>query len=590
MNRCRDGAGVYRKKVTIRRWFTILMLIVFIALFAAMLGISAYAGSSMRRQATLFNEDSLTMYTDRLDTSIEDLERFLSQYATGTYDVSVLALSKDEQARYVAKSNILQQLKNTAFMYDIFSGLFVYSHNSVQDEFLCQLGSNTTGVQAEDVKSMVEETKGTYQTRGWELRTRNGKNYLVRAVNIGSTSSGAWIDMNHLMLQLENMNFSEMNFAVFTDRQGVPLTGTDKVGRLNRLTEQDNGKLITLNGIKYLQISKEFKNLPIMLSVLIPDEVFAKSIRFMQMVIFLIFAAVLCMVPLVWYTLSKSITRPVKDLINAMKTVESGNLDVSISEESRFKEFNQIFGHFNSMVVNIRQLKDDVYERQIREQKTQLQYLQLQIKPHFFLNTLNVIYSFALVKRCDLISDLTVCLSKYFRYMFRSNESFVTLRAEQEHINNYMRIQELRYPGSFIYRQEIEEVLLDAKLPPLVIQTFIENSIKYALVSNACSEISLIVETFKDNCVQGMRILISDNGSGYPQKVLDALYRGVPLSENSENHIGISNVVQRLRLIYGDRAKVVVHNAPQGGAVSEILLPLEFEEISQIRDEEENHE
>lgn len=193
MKRCRDGAGTHGEKVTIRRWFTILMLIIFLALFAVMLGVNAYAGASMRRQATLFNEDSLMMYTDRLDTNIENLERFLSQYATGTYDVSVLALSKDEQARYSAKFNILQQLKNIAFMYDTFSGLFVYSHNFVQDEFLCQLGSSTSRTQSENVKKIVEETKGTYQTKGWELRTWDGEQYLVRAVNIGSTSFGAAI-------------------------------------------------------------------------------------------------------------------------------------------------------------------------------------------------------------------------------------------------------------------------------------------------------------------------------------------------------------------------------------------------------------
>lgn len=245
-------------------------------------------------------------------------------------------------------------------------------------------------------------------------------------------------------------------------------------------------------------------------------------------------------------------------------------------------------------------MQEDVYKRKIREQKIQLQYLQAQIRPHFFLNTLNVIHSFSLIKRNDLIEQMVVCLSRYFSYRFKDPDAMVSLRAEKEHIENYLQLHSLRYQNALFCGLEMEEVLLDAKIPPLVIQTFVENSLKYGMVSARNLNLEIIAEAIcadracgqketgdllqteelrqDETWEQKLCITITDNGPGYEEEVLEAVRNGKPVKKGHGQGIGINNVIQRLKLLYGEAAWVRLSNTPRAGACSEIFLPLVFME------------
>ncbi len=107
---------------------------------------------------------------------------------------------------------------------------------------------------------------------------------------------------------------------------------------------------------------------------------------------------------------------------------------------------------FNGMMEQIQELRIHVYEEQLNKQKAELQHLQLQINPHFFMNSLNIIYNLALVKNYALIQEMAISLVQYFRYMFRSNLTFLPLKDELQHIRNYIRIQELRFLDSAGFR------------------------------------------------------------------------------------------------------------------------------------------
>lgn len=109
-----------------------------------------------------------------------------------------------------------------------------------------------------------------------------------------------------------------------------------------------------------------------------------------------------------------------------------------------------------------------------------MRYLSQQIQPHFVLNTLNILYSYE-PEEYPLIQKMILCLSKYFRYIVKVHSDFVELSQELAHIKNYFEIQEARYPEQFDYYVESEEGMDDLLIPPLLIQNFTENSIKYAI-------------------------------------------------------------------------------------------------------------
>lgn len=567
------------EKITLKQWLMRQFILISVLLVVIMCGISVFSKHVLKKQAALYNEGLVSVYIDQLDRSIEGITRFLSQYLSSTYDISTLAVSTDPKERYFAQQNIARRLKQEGFIYNTFDGIFFYSRSPVENVFLCQLGENSSNAEQEDFRAMMEDDADHDYKNGWQLFESEDRKYLMNIVTKGSSSVGVWLNLESMSLPLNDVDFGGQEVVLFTDREGHILSMNPKTQADVTIDMEKNGRSVRFNGNTYLQVIRESQWLPISIAIMIPDTVFERETWYVQSVILLFFGVLLCILPLLWGRLNKFITRPVNRLLEAMGQVQSGDFTARVeNDKKQFDEFSRITKHFNRMVTNICQLKEDVYDRQIREQKTQLQYLQLQIRPHFFLNILNVIYSFSLVGRNDLIEKLTISLSKYFRYMFRSNVSFVTLKAECEHIKNYMDIQKLRYSGKFEYHQDIDAVLLEARIPPLVIQTFIENSIKYASDPEHFWAICLSAETLTDHEESKLRIVISDNGKGYPKDVLDAIDGGFEIDRDPEKRIGIINVKQRLNLMYGKRAGLKLYNRPEGGAVSEIILPLILEQ------------
>lgn len=113
----------------------------------------------------------------------------------------------------------------------------------------------------------------------------------------------------------------------------------------------------------------------------------------------------------------------------------------------------------------------------------------------------------------------------------------------------------------------VDESALDYPVPKLLVQTFVENSIKYAGRENEILRIQICSEDISES---QYRILISDNGTGYPDDVLIAADTG-HFPDNG--HIGIRNLTDRLNLLYGNRARIHLENMEEGGARTELVLP-----------------
>ena len=164
--------------------------------------------------------------------------------------------------------------------------------------------------------------------------------------------------------------------------------------------------------------------------------------------VFLLLFIVLC-IPILLYYLTQMILRPMQVLTGAMEKVQDGNLSVTIDLPDSAEEFQNVSQTFNTMVSEIRHLKIDNYEQKIFNQQLELEKLQQQVKPHFYLNCLNIIYNLAEGAEYELIQELCMAQAKYFRYMLKSSFSTVSLEDEIAHIKNYLHIQQLRYPGRF---------------------------------------------------------------------------------------------------------------------------------------------
>ena len=254
---------------------------------------------------------------------------------------------------------------------------------------------------------------------------------------------------------------------------------------------------------------------------------------------------------------------------DACRRFGSGELDTRIDQDTHLREAEHIFGTFNTMTGQIRELKISLYEHELAEEHSKLRLLRTQIKSHFFINCLNIIYSLASVGNNALIKEFSLCLVDYFRYLGSGFQNTVRLGSELEHLKNYVRIFEIRYPGRITVNWQIDPDLEYFPVLPMVSQTFVENVFQHGMEPG--KPIHLDIRVLHDTLrgEEGVRIDIFDDGPGFSAEALENMGRQPETTAPQAEHgNGIRNALQRMKLFYGGRAELRCENTEKGAHVS----------------------
>ena len=178
-------------------------------------------------------------------------------------------------------------------------------------------------------------------------------------------------------------------------------------------------------------------------------------------------------------------------------------------------------------------------------------------------------------------------ISDHVRYIFHDNQDMVPLQTELHHVENYIQMQRYITSQSIAFHMEVEPGLEEAQVPALCLQTFVENSCKYATVPGRGLEISLEVRQLPSEEGGRLDAVIQDNGPGLSQELLRE-FNGQVSFQYREDHIGVSNIRQRLQLLYGGDCGFACRNlAP--GTEFELIFPLQRKGLTTSK-EAEKHE
>lgn len=276
-----------------------------------------------------------------------------------------------------------------------------------------------------------------------------------------------------------------------------------------------------------------------------------------------------------FYTISnRMLLLPIVEIYDFSREIEKTH-DYSISKPSRIKEVQKTQEALVSLAKTISEL--ETVRRAEEEEKSHvlLQYYQLQTKSHFFINCLKSLYGMLENRQTDKMKLMIIAFSNHLRYLFHDNISTVPLSRELQEIEDYYQILSLDSEKIFLLDVDTGEGLEDCPVPPLIIQSFLENSFKYNDGKKAMVIFSVKISTVKENGDAYMCIHMQDNGRGYPKDVLDAINRRVKYSFE-EGHVGINNLKYRLSILYKDDYSFAFYNLPSGGACSIISIPLRF--------------
>lgn len=202
---------------------------------------------------------------------------------------------------------------------------------------------------------------------------------------------------------------------------------------------------------------------------------------------------------------------------------------------------------FTIMIQKIDTLIKDDYTKQILIKDAQLKALQAQINPHFLYNTLDSINWMAKLNQQRDISVMVESLGNLLRSAISGKEPIITLKEEVQLLKDYLTIQKMRFGDRLQFQLEIDQQWLSLKIPKLILQPIVENSINYGL-ENTLGICRITVKAVPDS--DCLNITVIDNGPGIPDELLKKLAQGEVKPKGSG--IGLQNIDHRIKLIFGE--------------------------------------
>ncbi|UJF31834.1 sensor histidine kinase [Paenibacillus hexagrammi] len=332
---------------------------------------------------------------------------------------------------------------------------------------------------------------------------------------------------------------------------------------------------ISFDGERLLVVNKYSQRAGINLAVVLPEDELLQGLQYFRVIVSFIPILVLAVLLLCMILIRRLLLQPIQQLLSVIRKIKQGDMKVRLPLTESV-DFSIIYQSFNGMVEEITDLKIGVYEERLRTQKAELKQLQSQINPHFYMNTMNVLYQLADLKQVDLVKKTVQHLVKYFRFSMSTHGDLIPLFQELDHIRNYLEIQKMRFQDAFEFKIDIDEELRLIAIPPLIVQPFVENAMihGYSVKENEPFQLTIRVDLDSQNN-QLFHIQVQDNGKGFSEDMLEKL-TGIMYAPNDEDkHIGIWNVKKRIAMRYEDRLTgVSFRNADCGGAVIDIILPI----------------
>ena len=249
------------------------------------------------------------------------------------------------------------------------------------------------------------------------------------------------------------------------------------------------------------------------------------------------------------------------------------------SKTTTIEEYAAIQESLHALVQKSKVLE---VERQYHEKEKDhalLQYYQLQTRSHFFINCLKSLYGMLQIQKYAEMKAMLISFANHLRYIFHDNLTVVPLSAELQEVQDYYQINLMDTDRILLLDIHAPEELKDCLVPPLVIQSFLENTIKYNAKKGSPLVFTIKISQIYDEETEYLQLHLSDNGVGYSSDVLKTINR--PLENTFDTYnVGINNLRRRINILFNENTHLAIFNLPTGGACEILSIPI-------IRDIEE---
>lgn len=502
-------------------------------------------------------QDTVDFYADYWGTRLRLADQSLLVLLNSACDDYFYATNGERTAlEYeLAKLELKNEIEETGIVYS--NQLLFFYYMPERGLYVCSSYTGASVAQTSLLENIIAENiqndKIDYG-RNWTLLDVEGEKYLYQIYLAMDGYCGAAVSFADIIRGMDEI-IENTNYVTITDENGLDLIGEQREQErsyypLKAPLDMTSYKLTFM--IERMNIYKQMWLITLLTVVITAVVVYVliHSIRFQM----------------------KMLMVPLTHLNWCMLEFGKGNTQVRADGNQAVQEAQEVQNllcSFNEMAEQITNLKISIYESELERQKIRYNYLKVQIQPHFYTNVLNLIYGLAEVGKYADIQMLSLSMAKYFRYLMDDKDDFVALRRELDCVSSYVEIQQLRY-GGMVQFGLYAMVDTDRELiPPIVIQTFVENSIKYNITMIKELSVDVVIEKQDEM----LCISITDNGCGFPEELIRKLSEKQDISVDGK-HIGIRNVQMRIDALYEGRASMKIrNNEEKGGAMVYLTIP-----------------
>lgn len=548
------------------------LLCMLLVMFLLFLGGGGFLLNRTQEQVYEQMRELSKLYTDELDNRFLRISRNLfstvmdSSNPDSSFWKYMNLMEKDQYEEYV-----IGQLRNryvsAAWDFGTDYNIFLYTEKdnnlyqlSISSDGSYQIDSYLQEAMKQWIKSLNQQTYTI--KKKWSVVRCGDDTYMFKMAQNKGVGIGCYVNLKTILEPFSQLSLGRSGYVSLVNQNG------DSIGMLTEngiLTESQQ-----MNTDEYT-FCQALSQAPFEIRTKISWTGVLNLMTGSVFVFFLIAFLLMAVGAILLFQLEKKILHPVMLFTENLQKYDHGDYTYQMSEEN-LVELEQIDDKFRNMIHQIRKLKITLYERELEKQKIEMDYLKIQIRPHFYMNCLNFIYSMIDFGQYDHAKTMSRITSDYLAYIFRNTNDMVPVRAEMNHCENYLKILLLRYPEKFTYYMEVHEEVKDTVIFPFLIQVFVENSAKHVLTLERSSLISVTVYPEDREEEKYVNIYISDTGNGFPKETMEKLQKREDISENGK-HIGIANCLKRFHYYYGDKGEIYFDNSPLGGAVVDIHIP-----------------
>lgn len=280
--------------------------------------------------------------------------------------------------------------------------------------------------------------------------------------------------------------------------------------------------------------------------------------------------------------MSERISKPILKLCRLMDRVKQGDFDV-ISDIRGYEEVNQLKDSFNEMAAEIKKLLEDIRDNEMQKRKSEMDFLRAQINPHFLYNTLFSIQCMIELKKNDQAVLMMAAFTDLLKKTLSVDTDFITLKEEFESTEKYLVLQQIRYGDKIHYECEMGAETEQCLVPALIIQPIVENAIFHGIEAKEEAGLIIVESVVSEGA---LLITVSDDGVGLDEKELARMTAQFGEREyQSGRSIGILNVLNRIKINFGEEYGLTVESEPGIGTSVTMRLPVVLKEMQGV-----NHE